>query len=641
MPARVPIVILMYLCFLFLSSFTTLLADDSIENMLSSYARKADLSEQTKRESDGFLIVFTRQDLDRMQIRSLQEIIEKIPFIRYNESRLGLSASFYAPYQPDPPAGMRVYINERLLYTPFFGNALKLFGQLDMGYIDHVEVYYGLPSQTLGIDGAVVVIKMYTKDPQREDTSVLGAVGSSYGSSELYAYSTAKDENNSYLAYLDYRNLNRKEIVYNGNRLSKDRESTDFYGQIDRGRHRFEMQAIRGRLDSFLGNSPHLDPLSPHISFNYLYGGWHYDNRDQNLNAFLHFTRNSTDHYDASKTVLGVFPSENGAVTISSSRMKIVQYHAEAQLKKGFGTERLESFLGVQAKTGRFELKEAYLDGRAYNIPTEFDRQTAVSLFAQSSYLIDDKKMVAGSVKVDRYFERAVVRDYTLVSGRLGYIYNSGRWVSKSFLFYGSFAPEAKTLFENRYLYGQNSDPDVERSFIISTKLTYRHRKHETSLLAARYIKKDALYFNGRGYYNFEDDIVIDCLLYEYIYSFPGAGRFKADFWTNLQQPHNSLPNRNTYGAIADYSRSLGRFDLHTGLVYTYGPGLKPGWDLNGAVTYRYSRRLSLFAKGANILGKALKSNYYGIDPVTGEVTRANGLDVIDRRIWIGMEYQF
>ncbi len=623
--------------FLFLSR---LFADESIENLIDSYAKRADLSERTKRESDGYLIVFTRQDLDRMQIRSLREIIEKIPFIRYNESRLGLSASFYAPYQPDPPAGMRVYINDRILYTPLFGNALKLFGQLDMGYIDHVEVYYGIPSQTLGIDGAVIVIKMYTKDPERENTSLTGAVAGSYGSSELYGYTASKDEEGSELIYIDYRNMHRKEISYKSGGLSRDRESTNFYSQIERGRHRFEIQAIGGRLDTFFGQSPHLDPLDPHISFCYLFGGWRYEDPENGIESFLHLTRNSSTHYDASKTLLGIYPSAQGAIPFSSSRLKIVQYHAETEFKKSFIFDGAESSFGVQAKTGRFRFKEAYLDEKPYSMPSRFNRQTALSLFAQGSYLIDDGRIVVGSIKGDRYLMDDDMRDYSLLSGRLGYIYNSDRWVSKSFVFYGSFAPEAKSLFENRYLY-KESAPGAERSLILSTKVTYRERKHETSLLAARYIKKDALHFSGRGYYNFEDDIVIDCLLYEYIYSLPGAGHFKADIWTNLQQPHNSLPNRNTYGAIADYSRSMGRFDLNTALVYTYGPGLKPGWDLEGTVTYRPSRRVSLFVKGSNILGKALKSNYYGIDPITEEVTRANGIDVIDRRVWVGVEYQF
>ncbi len=618
-----------------------LIADESIESLMGSYAKRADLSERTKRESDGYLIVFTRQELDRMQIRSLREIIEKIPFIRYNESRLGFSASFYAPYQPDPPAGMRVYINDRILYTPFFGNALKLFGQLDMGYIDHVEVYYGLPSQTLGIDGAVIVIKMYTKDPERENTSLAGLVAGSYGSSELYGYTTSKDEEGSELFYLDYKNMHRKESRYKSSTLSKDRESTNFYSQIERGRHRFEVQAIGGRLDTFLGYSPHLDPLDPHLSFRYLFGGWGYKNRETGVESFLHLTRNSSSHYDASKTMLGIYPSAQGAILFSSSRLKIVQHHAEAQLKKSFASDGAESSLGVQAKTGRFSFEEAYLDGKPYDMPSRFNRQTALSLFAQGSYLIDESRIVVGSIKGDRYLMDDDMRDYSLLSGRLGYIYNGGRWLSKSFIFYGSFAPEAKSLFENRYLYRQSGDPDAERSLIVSTKITYRERKRETSLLAARYIKKDALHFDGRGYDNFEDDIVIDCILFEHIYSLPGAGRFKLDVWTNLQQPHNSLPNRNTYGAIADYSRSLGRFDLHTALVYTYGPGLKPGWDLEGALTYRPSRRVSLFVKGSNILGRALKSDYYGIDPVTGEVTRANGLDVIERRVWAGVEYQF
>ncbi|BBG65960.1 hypothetical protein NNO_1257 [Hydrogenimonas sp.] len=615
--------------------------DGKIESMIGEYAQKADLSEKTKRESDGYLMVFTRQDLDRMQIRSLQEIIEKIPFIRYNEDRLGLSSSFYAPYQPNPPAGLRVYINNRVLYTPYFGNALKMFGQLDMGYIDHVEVYYGMPSQTLGIDGAVVVIKMYTKDPLREKTSLAGAVGGSEGYGELYGYTAGGKEDFSHLVYADYRNMKRKKESYNGSILSKDRESTNLFADFRMGNNSFEVQAVRGRLDTFLGFSPHLDPLNPHLSFSYLYGGWDYENRDNRLKAFLHLTRNSTRHYDASKSLLGVYPSPDGPVTFTTSRFNMLQYHAEAQLQKGFDAFGTESSVGMQARTGRFSFKEVYLDEKPYNAPSGYDRETALSLFAQSSYMIDESKIAVASVKGDRYLERSGVKDYTLFSGRLGYIYNSERWISKSFLFYGTFSPSVETLYKNRYLYGQNRDPDAERSAIISTKATYRYGNHETSLLAARYIKMNGLYFDGEGFLNFRDDITIDCYMLEHLIRLSSPGSIKAEFWTNRHRPHNSIPARNTYGASLNYIDSVGRLDIYTGLNYIYSPEVKPGFDLNAALTYRRSRNLSLFLKGSNILGKALKSEYYGIDPFTGEKSEIGNVDVIDKRLWVGVEYQF
>jgi len=59
--------IFLYLILVFVSA-DIVFANDNISDLLSEYAQKADLSNQTKMESAGFLIVYTRQDLDKMKI---------------------------------------------------------------------------------------------------------------------------------------------------------------------------------------------------------------------------------------------------------------------------------------------------------------------------------------------------------------------------------------------------------------------------------------------------------------------------------------------------------------------------------------------------------------------------------------------
>jgi len=66
-----------------------LFADNSIENLLSTIEKKNDLSEKTKLENSGFSTIYTRQDLDMMQVKYLRDIL-KYTLDGYRESRYGL-----------------------------------------------------------------------------------------------------------------------------------------------------------------------------------------------------------------------------------------------------------------------------------------------------------------------------------------------------------------------------------------------------------------------------------------------------------------------------------------------------------------------------------------------------------------------
>ncbi|BDY11718.1 TonB-dependent receptor [Hydrogenimonas cancrithermarum] len=626
-----------------LFAIKALLAQENIDTLLGEYAQKADLSVQTKKESAGFLIVYTRQDLERMQIRQLKELIEKVPFIRYNEDRHGYSDPFYAPYQPSATGGIRIYINDRALTTPFTGNGLKLFGHMDMGYIDHAEIYLGIPSQTFGVEGAAFVIKLYTKDPARENTSLTGAMLGSRGTQDFYGYTANVTDSLSYLAYLDYRNLKRNRIDFNGNTLSRDRETGNFYGEIKKGNHRFELQAIRNGIDNLMGKSCHIDPLDPHTDADYLYGGWYYEDDQNGLKAFLNFSDTVTDHFDNSKTVLGFTALPPGVpyLPYKSLHLKMSEQFSDAQLRKIYGVGNFSTQNGIQARYKRFTIDTIEIDGTEVRAPREYNREIILSLFSENHYLIDDENLLLGSVKIDRYLENGDIRDRTLFSGRAGYIFNSGEWVSKTFFMYADFAPTMESLYTNRYLYNQTEDPKNEATAALASKLIYNTKKDAYALLASRTVRRNTIYFSGEAITNFSERMVYDSFLFEYTHRFDALNTFYFQAWGLLTQYNNELPSKNTYGSIASITNTLDRFDVHNEVVYKYNPGQKPGWDLNMAVTYHHSRRLTFFLKANNILGKALKTDYYAVDPFNGIKTELDDVDLFDRRVWAGVEYQF
>ncbi|NPA74160.1 MAG: hypothetical protein GXO12_05555, partial [Epsilonproteobacteria bacterium] len=562
---------------LFLFILAPIFAQENLSSLLSDFAQKADLSNKTKQESAGFLIVYTRQDLDRMNIHYLKDIIDKIPFLRYNEDNGGMTSPFYHPYQPEPADAIRVYINDRELITPFSGNTLKLFGQMSMGYIDHIEVYLGVPSQTLGIPAAWVVIKCYTKDPKRENTDLIGVQAGSYGTKEAYGYSAKNLQNFSYLVYLNSRNSKREKVYYENNSLSRNKDITNFYGEIQKNNFRFEMQASKGSLDNFIGSTINFDPKQNYTDYDYFYTGVYYKN--DTLKAFINYSQDRTDHYISSKTYLGVIPLSTYPYLYyyPDARTKINEKVSDAQVYKTFKTEKNKLIVGVQSRYKYFNIKEMRRGDIEIPNSIDYSRELILSGFIENSYLIDNSKMLTASIKYDKTYENGKIKDYNTLSGRIGYIYNSGKWVSKTFAFVGETTPSMQTLFQNRVIYHQQTDPDKERKVSIDTKIIYNGTNFTTSFLIGRTASKDTIYFDAEGYKNLRDTYITDTASFRHTYIINPLNKIIFNAWCDntYKKGRAFFSGAKYYGGLLTMYNTIGKFDFYNNITYKHWEGIK------------------------------------------------------------------
>ena len=62
---------------------------EGIDSLLQEYEKNSELSNKTKDESAGNLIVYTRDDLERMQAESLQDVLKSLRLFSYIENRIG------------------------------------------------------------------------------------------------------------------------------------------------------------------------------------------------------------------------------------------------------------------------------------------------------------------------------------------------------------------------------------------------------------------------------------------------------------------------------------------------------------------------------------------------------------------------
>ena len=620
----------------------------NIDTLLDTLAQKDDMSVHTKKENAGYLTIFTRQDLDRMKVRSLKELIEKIPFLRYNENSTGLSAPYFQPYQVNNPTKIRLYINSREVLSPLFGSGFQILGQIDMAYIDHIEIYMGVPSYEISMEPTTVVIKAYTKTGKRENTTMMGISGGSYGTSDTYGYTSQDMKDFSYFVYGNHRNLKREKLYKSGSTLSRDKESEDFYAQVTMPKSKFEFQAMKGSMDNFIGESWNMTPKNSDTDFSYLYAGYSYASLDKSLKGSIDYSYMTHDYKDSSNTPLGLrsIPAFPFYVPYYKTRAKIDEHLLDTQISKKLKFDKFSLLFGLRNRYKRFIQDVHARDD--INIPNNsYDSEDIVSVFGEMDYLLNEHNRLVLSTSVEKYIENANVKDETIYGGRVGHIYSTDNFTQKSFLFYGEFRPTPYELMVNDLLQPGLNTLDSQKAYVVSTKSIWRHKDLTTSLLIARTVTDKYIYsdLNNFGIFtNAQNKFTFDTVSLKTKYTFNGTDKIEFNFWTVFEDFGKNSSNRYDakYGGYLSLFKKFGKIDTYNSIIYRHGyDNVGAGWNYNLTLNYLYSRHLTFFLKGENLFKDALKSDYYRVNPLTTQVTTLDNVSTFDRTVWLGLEYEF
>ncbi|WP_035587140.1 TonB-dependent receptor [Hippea jasoniae] len=614
-----------------------------ITRLLQEYSYKADLSEQTKKESAGYVIIFTRQDLDKMKIKSLSELINKIPFMIYGENELGLSVVDFTPYDFDSFNPVVVYINDREIITPFGSNGFQLLGQLDTEYIDHIEVYLGMPSFEIGLNSAYIVIKIYTKKGYRENATISGTMAGSYGTYESYIYTGGTENSTSYFLYGNYKNLKRRKYHHNKSSLSKNKQTGNIYTEIDSGNIRAEMNILFGKFNDFMGSSAEITPLKNKVYVSYIYGGLYYKNNKQNIKAHINYQRIYSKANEQSKGPTYFFGQlQKGIAPFNHYKNYMRQSSITTFFQKGFNSKNNLFIVGSRIKVNH--LKFIKLTNEYGNLPAaDFNTQYTYTLFSEERYQLNQSNIALLSFKQNWALNNGGVADYSLQSGRIGYIYNGNKYGFKSFLFAGKFLPPANILYYQKLL--TDKQLKSQKIMVTSAKIKIKTENATYGLLYSLLFAKDFVYLNRlKGYFENEPKTeTIHALSFTSTYFFNPFSKMEDGIWIyRLIGRGNTLSRYTVTGGYITLFNTIGKFDLYNSISFQHGhPYYKSGFTYDCTITYSPNRDLSIYLKGINILGRSPKINYIRINPYTGQKNFLNNVSSFDRTIWVGIEYKF
>ncbi len=602
---------------------------DTLSTLLDEYRVSSDLSNITKIDTAGFVDVFTRDDLEKMQVKTLNDVLQTLPILTLSRTQTGdfyfskPSANFI------PTTAVRIFINDHDVTSSACGTVSEYWLDMPVEFIDHIEVYKTASSIEFSNEPATAIIRLYTKVPERENGNKLRLLTDTKGSFEGDFYRGVADENGvGYFTYLHNLDLHNKRYLHEGKTLSKDLQDTYFFTQFKNAQWRGEVSYRKKSKDNYLGYGRNVTPNSGYSSTSQFY--WHIKRKFENgVDLHLAYDRMKIHRFFSDNS--GIFAGAAGYV--SSYHFNITDDTFSLIVNKNWRVGKHNIYAGMFHKYKRMHQFGRY-DG-AYN---NFTFTTHLSsVYIEDRYNFAPNATLIASLKGDLYaYDKAVQTHKKLIS-RIGYIYKKRGWTLKA------FATNMYVPAEPYKLYNEGSLPFYSNANLrfptISFAMVSARKDWDKDFLEVRaslHRIKNACYVNDEGQFdNRRRKIKKSFQLIRYGYNFDTLNRLTID----LFHGSNSLDGEYSpaYGAMIRTYNQFGNFELYNQFIYRcayelYGIEVDNTFDYTFAVKYRYKPDLTFGLRGENIFNDGYKQAYSNLP---------YPLPVNDQKIWFNIEYYF
>ncbi|MEA2091090.1 MAG: TonB-dependent receptor, partial [Campylobacterota bacterium] len=594
---------------LLLFLLTTLLFSQELilDNLLKEYEDSESLYKKTKKESAGFLLVYSREDLEKMQAYSLKDVLKTIRIYTMQINNIGVLKLQKVAQGKSSLPPIKLYIDDFEITTVVQGNALDTYGDMDIYFVDHIEVYQGGSSIAFGNSPGSMVIRLYSKDPSRENSRSAQLSVDSKAGGNLRVIDAGLMGEYKYLLYgsaakIDYDTYSRKS-----QELSRDAKRYQAHFKISQDKN-FEVviDAISTKSDIFNGFGS--APLGDNSirSYGYINATKFFEG---NLKASLSASLENKDV--ANNDAVGIqLPNDlPNTPTGNNFKAKVLSNTYKATLEKKIISGKNDFLIGAEFQQNKFDVKN--YEGVGITPYFGPDKLNIYMLYLEELYNINENHLLAFSGKLDHYRD-SFSKDSTEYSIRLGYIaILNESWSSKLFAIRRYIYPNMLQTSFTPPSYKPNPELNSAKINMITGELEYNDKKYRAvfgyaykeidesigfNAAAKEYINKtDTVYFNrvyirGEHQFDFDNKIIIEYFKgYKENYASPGAG------------------------ALVQLFNRVGKFNLYNELIYResytldYGAGdikMNAGYDYTLSISYPLNRSINLKAKGENLLDK-------------------------------------
>lgn len=609
----------------------------NLDNLLTKYNQETQIHKQTKKEAAGHIIVITRDDLDRMQAYTLNDVLNTIRMFNFQASRNAGTSISFATAKSGTVTPVKLFINNHELNNITFGNPIAQYGAMNLYFVDYIEIYQAGNSVTFGNESGSMIIRLYTKKPKYENATYGEFTIDTRTSTQLNILDAKViDKNYSYLLNVDINNKNMKKIDYQNYNLSRDYAIGHFFFQFNKKNdYHIEIGATKGKKDLFASFSLH--PLKDDLEGENIY--LQIDKKlpyNINLKLSSSVEQNSVDYQDMSIVTL------TNDINASNIKFHGKTSSLSAILEKHFITKKNDLMLATKIKYNRGSLSYFTVNNSMpldmIHGPTKFN---IYSIYGEDLYNINDNNLITIGLKYDYITDNYKTKPTTSFIYRLGYVYNSKSFTNKLFIFNRMNQPTMGQMSFSPVKVKPNAELGPVKMDIVSGESSYKLNKSTKVGLGLAYAHvKDIITVNPliMQFVNKKESVEFERFYCNIKHSFDLYNKIAISYYKIYKQ-HSFSP---ASGGIIQIFNTIGKIDIYNELVYraSYTNELKKsmqaGYDYTLAIGYKLSRHSTIKIKGENLLNKASKVYIYD-DP------KKEGISVAarDQRVIMSWEYEF
>ena len=624
--------------FLFTMFFNLLLAE-TIDDLLKVIEIKSDLSEKTKLQNGGISFIFTRSDIERMQVNKLKDILISLPGMEYKESSYGFPDLFtYGDNKAFISNNVRVFIDNQEIATGMYGSGFMLLGDMDLDFIDHIEVYLQNPSYEYTTESTLMLIKLYTKKAKKDNGGKFKLSHNNYNSNAGSVYYSDEFKSRwNYFSYFSYDENKRKKYKVNSVKVSRDYPTYHALASIYNQNNRFLLQVISQKKDSFLDTSIDLTPKKAKVDSDFIHFG--YDGNYKNFYLLLDFDhkRTNSDFRDDVEPKI----EYNYLYPIASQISTIDAYLYNSELKYKYTTDSNVFITGIKYRYKTFKYSHLYRNGIA--LPkTGNDKQIVSSAFIENQYFIQTNSILNIGLMGVKVKNNASLQNNNLYNYRISHTYTNNNYIFKTIVGHSESSIDPY-LVNSTGFFIKDKKVDKIINNNIAENIIYSNEKNRYELIIS-YNKLDNYLipsFDRYLLYNYKKDINMIDLYGSYKREYNKIDNFL--FSVEYQKFRTAIIDK--FKKLKLRFRNLNSFkkyDLFNEFIYTHTNDDKQDYFLyNLGIKYHYSPDLIISLKGENILDDSYKQYYMRADKDTLMPQAPLKIAPIDRTFILSMEYYF
>jgi iron complex outermembrane receptor protein len=603
--------ILLLFCLLFSTLFS-----ETLESLLNDYKDTSEKSLQTVDEKMGHVRIYSQKEIQLMQYHKLSDILKELPLFTLNKNRFGVYNPSLAGSKTATTGFFRFFINDHEISSAYTKTPFVTWGDLPLDFIDHIEVYYGESSFSLGNDSGIYFIRLYTKSPLKENGAELtSSISANSSNSNGFTYSSQLNKDWSYLLYANNTKV-KDDSTYNNKTLYNNSLRRYFYLDLENDTTSINFGYSDVKKDIYMGQSKDVVPNSGELlSKDYFLAVTKYFLHDNSIKANFSIEKQAREYSEKNDEKISYIPFNMPPTVypnITQMNEKLEFTKTNAYLSKSFNYKKNNILTALSIENKTYKVKNRNIINANTPIDVgqlnDFSKESVRSLLFQDDYKVKDDLILIGNAKIDQYKRSGFVSDATYNLYRVGTIYTPFENFGLKSFYTKTTIPQ---LFANvDFALPTNKNLKDQKYEFYTVEGVYTTEKSKFGITYDHVNIKDFIYLASVGFVNVDHTIRTDGVIFDYEYNFSEKNKLKLNYYlTKLSE----IANNSQSGGYAKYMGKYNKFEYFTSLNYKSAFSYKnvhvpSAFDLSVGTTYTITKDLSLSLKGENLLDKSTQT---------------------------------